>query len=121
MATTPVSDAYLIPTATSVAVGSNLAVDSQENLSSTLSTNNFSVIQTTFSTASIVTIEVGTNLIADSQENLSSTLSTNNLSPVQNALSTLVIGSSINVASTPMSSTPTASEQLTKVQIWTIS
>jgi hypothetical protein len=122
VATTPVSNAYLTPTAASISVGSNLAADSQESTSSTISTNNYSIVQTTLSAATIGAIEVGTNLIADSQENTSSTISVANSSPIQNVLSTPVIGA-IEVSITPISSTPTVSEQinLSKVQIWSIS
>lgn len=120
MATTPVSDAYIVPTVGSISVGSNLITDYQENTSTTLSANYFSPVQSALATVISSSISVGTNLIADYQENLSSTVSTNYSSPVQTIVTASAMGS-INVANTSLSSTPTASEQLTKVQIWTIS
>lgn len=120
MATTPVSDAYIVPTVSSIAVGSNLITDYQENTSATLSANYFSPVQSALATVVASSIQVSTNLITDYQENQSSTISTNYSSPVQTIVTAGAMGS-INVASTPMSATPTASEQLTKVQIWTIS
>jgi hypothetical protein len=123
MATTPESVAYLIPTAGSISVGSNLIADSSENRSTTISANNYSVIQTQPVAAIAGTVEVNTNLIADSRENQSTTISTNNYSLVQGLQATVVIGTGIEIGNTAISSTPTSTEQisLSKIQIWSIS
>jgi hypothetical protein len=104
----------------SISVNQNLIADLRENILSTISNTYTYATNPTILSAVQGTISVNQNLIADSREMTVSTVSTTyslTSQPVINTGSSGTIAPSIS----QISSTPTASEQLTKVQIWTIS
>lgn len=123
MATTPVSVIYLTPTVGSIEVNSNLSTDFIENKSVEFSGINYGIIQNPYANITSASgIEVSTNLPADFKENQSITFSGTNYSPVQNVLVNTLSANPIEIANTPISSTPTAAEQmnLSKMQVWSI-
>lgn len=107
-------------TSGSISVNQNLATDFRENTLSNISGNYTYSTYPVISPSTQISISVNQNLIADSREttisNISSTYSLSS-QPIINTGTSGIIAPSI----TKLSSTPTASEQLTKVQIWSIS
>jgi hypothetical protein len=114
------SNPFATVTSGSVSVKRNLMADTRENIVSTLSSSNSYSILPFYNTITSGNITVKQNLIADVKENKLTAISiTNSYSPSQfvSTPSMKAISPSIS----QISSTPSASDQLTKVQIWTIS
>lgn len=121
MATTPVSTTFLTPTSASVDVSNTLIADSRENLSSTITVDGVSGIFPTGFDVISSSIDVSTTLISDLKESLLSNSTVDPSAPVQAPIATSDVGGVVEVSISSFSSTPTASEQVTKVQIWSIS
>lgn len=104
----------------SISVNQNLIADSRENTVSSISSTY------TYATNPIIlpavqgNISVNQNIIADSKEMSISIISVTYSLSSQPVINTGSAGN-ISPSISQISSTPTASEQLTKVQIWTIS
>lgn len=104
----------------SVSVNQNLIADIRENTLSTLSSSNSYSIIPFNSNIALGNVTVNQNLIADIKENKLTAINiTNSYSSSQFIITPSM--KAISPSISQISSTPTASEQLTKVQIWTIS